>query len=230
MATRPDITKLSRWRRLTITVITLTLLLPASACLPKPQPTPTPQPSQPPVIQSVIAENTGTSATEYKVTCLVTAPQSNVLSYQWSTDNGTIEGVGNTITWVVPEAAGYYTVKVTVKDEKGGVAVGSTTITVNAPVKPNQPPTITSLTCDLPKNRLRIWYTTTITCVAEDPDGDQLHYIWSATGGKVQGEGNKVGWTAPGVKGTYTVDVKVTDDKGGEAQGSIAFDVFCCGN
>jgi hypothetical protein len=94
--------------------------------------------------------------------------------------------------------------------------------------KPNQPPAITKLSSEV--TRLRTWDTTTIKCIAEDPDGDQLRCVWSATGGKIQAQGSTVGWTAPGIKGEYTVTVRVLDGKGGEATSSITFDVFCCGN
>ena len=79
------------------------------------------------------------------------------------------------------------------------------------------------------EERLRIWRDTTIECIAEDPDGDELTFIWSATSGTVKGEGNKVEWIAPGVAGDYTVTVRVTDSRGGEAEASMQFDVLCCG-
>jgi hypothetical protein len=55
-----------------------------------------------------------------------------------------------------------------------------------------------------------------IVCNATDPDGDELSYRWSATGGGVVGEGATVTWTAPDSGGFYWVTVIVTDSRGGE--------------
>jgi len=153
------------------------------------------------------------------------------LTYQWSADGGTIKGEGSSITWVAPDTAGSYTIEVTIADGKGGTVSESTTIAVTD--KPNQPPTITSLTRDgnplEEENRVRQWTTVTLQCNAQDPDGDNLTYLWRATGGKVNGEGNTVGWTSPGINGDYTVTVVITDGRGGKAEASIVFKVLCCG-
>jgi hypothetical protein len=56
-----------------------------------------------------------------------------------------------------------------------------------------------------------------ITCAASDPDGDQLSYNWSATGGSITGTAEIVNWTAPGTAGTYSISATVTDGRGGTA-------------
>ena len=59
---------------------------------------------------------------------------------------------------------------------------------------------------------------------ASDPDGDPLTYSYSATGGKVEGTGPEARWNSTGVAvGSYTVNVKVDDGKGGSA--SCAADI-----
>jgi len=53
---------------------------------------------------------------------------------------------------------------------------------------------------------------------ASDPDNDQLTYTYTATGGAVDGSGPDGRWTATGLAvGTYTVNAKVDDGKGGTA-------------
>ena len=53
---------------------------------------------------------------------------------------------------------------------------------------------------------------------ASDPDNDQLTYTYTATGGSVDGSGPDGRWTATGLAvGTYTVNAKVDDGKGGTA-------------
>src|SRR5712692_10247393 len=53
---------------------------------------------------------------------------------------------------------------------------------------------------------------------ASDPDNDPLTYSYTATGGAVEGTGPEARWNSTGVAvGSYTVNVKVDDGKGGTA-------------
>jgi len=53
---------------------------------------------------------------------------------------------------------------------------------------------------------------------ASDPDNDSLSYSYSATGGSVDGAGADVRWSSTGAAvGSYTVNAKVDDGKGGTA-------------
>jgi outer membrane protein OmpA-like peptidoglycan-associated protein len=59
---------------------------------------------------------------------------------------------------------------------------------------------------------------------ASDPDNDPLTYNYAATGGTVEGRGPDARWNSTGVAaGSYTVNVKVDDGKGGMA--SCAADI-----
>jgi len=212
--------------------LVIAVLLLSSACVsPPPTPPPPPPPNQPPTINSLTAEMETSTLSESQIACEANDADGDILSYQWSSDGGTIKGEDSSIAWVAPDTAGNYTVEVTVTDGKGGEATDSTTVVVID--KPNQAPIITSLTIDgspqAEENRIRQWTTKTIQCNAQDPDGDNLSYLWRATGGKVTGEGNKVSWTSPGVNGKYTVTIVVNDGRGATAEGSIVFTVACCG-
>ena len=153
------------------------------------------------------------------------------MTYQWSADGGTIKGEGSNITWVAPDAIGNYTIKVTVADGKDGTVSESATIAVIE--TPNQPPTISGLTINGSppgeENRVKQYITTTLQCKAQDPDGDNLNYLWRATRGTITGKGSTVSWTSPGVNGDYTITVVVTDGRGDRAEASIVFKVLCCG-
>jgi hypothetical protein len=54
-----------------------------------------------------------------------------------------------------------------------------------------------------------------IVCNATDPDGDELVYGWSASGGGMTGEGATITWTAPASVGAYNATVTVVDGHGG---------------
>ena len=59
---------------------------------------------------------------------------------------------------------------------------------------------------------------------ASDPDGDPLTYSYMATGGAVEGTGPDARWNSSGLAaGSYTVNAKVDDGKGGAA--SCAADI-----
>ena len=217
-------------------VLAIIALFLSSACLQPSQPPPAPAPpppppNQPPIINALTAEKEVPTLLESQITCNANDADGDTLMYQWSADGGTIKGESDNITWVAPDTAGNYTIKVMVTDGKGGTATESTTIAVID--KTNQPPVITSLTKDgsppEEENRVKGWTTTTLQCNAQDPDGDKLSYLWRATGGKISGEGSTVGWTSTNVPGDYTVTVVVTDSRGDKAEASITFKVLCCG-
>jgi len=236
---RLNISPLYNQSKLAVLLVIAVLLLSNACNIFSPTPPPTPPPTnQPPTINSLTAEKEASTLSESQIVCEANDTDGDTLTYQWSADGGTIKGEGSSVAWAAPDTTGNYTVKVAVTDGKGGEATDSTTIAVID--KPNQPPTITSLTIDGSppgeENRVRQWTTKSIQCNAQDPDGDNLSYLWRKTGGKLTGEekgnqvvGNPVSWTSPGVNGNYTVTVVVTDDRGDKAEASIVFRVLCCG-
>ena len=64
-----------------------------------------------------------------------------------------------------------------------------------------------------------------VACTASDPDGDQLGYIWSASGGEVNGAGATINWTAPPAEGSYDITVTVTDGRGGQVMNQVTITV-----
>ena len=50
-----------------------------------------------------------------------------------------------------------------------------------------------------------------IECTAEDEDGDDLTYTWSADSGTINGHAGTVAWTAPDTEGLFKVTVEVSD-------------------
>lgn len=91
-------------------------------------------------------------------------------------------------------------------------------------VPANQPPVISSLTANN-EEEINPAGSCQIECIASDPDEDELSYTWSAGGGNISGEGSIVTWMAPDEPGAYTIVVKVTDDRDGEATTQLTIDV-----
>jgi hypothetical protein len=223
----------TRWFLLGLCLLTAALIL--GACLPKQQPQPTPPPEPPknqsPLIQSLTAEPIANPAGKYKVVCTASDPEGDALEYWWTADGGMVEGTGDSVIWTAPEAGGAFNVKVMVRDKKGAEA--SQSVAVTAASRKNDPPRIVKMTIDnkdaIEVNQVKIWLTSNIHCVAEDPEGGKLTYMWSATGGEIKGEGPIVQWIAPGVSGDHIIKVRAIDDRGAEAESTLKFHVKCCG-
>ncbi len=66
---------------------------------------------------------------------------------------------------------------------------------------------------------------TTIYCAAEDKDGDQLTYHWSADYGTITGTGSSVAWKAPDEEGMSHIICRVDDGRDGEAADTISIEV-----
>lgn len=78
---------------------------------------------------------------------------------------------------------------------------------------PNHPPVVT---VSANPTQVVSGESAVIQAQANDPDNDPLNYIWSATGGKVDGTGADVRWgSADAAPGRYTITVKVDDGRGG---------------
>lgn len=144
-----------------------------------------------------------------QIICVAADADGDELTYNWSATGGEISGQGAAVTWTAPGSAGFYDVTVTVSDGRGGEVTSQITIEVRA----NRPPSIARLIADaawaLPSGSLPV------TCDASDPDGDELSYEWTASGGDISGTGAAVNWTAPQAIGTYNITVVVRDGRGG---------------
>ena len=150
-----------------------------------------------------------------QIICTASDRDGDELSYNWSANGGNISGTGASVNWTAPSSVGSYNVTVTVTDGRGGEVTDYVTITVRT----NSWPTITSLITDadwtIPSGNLQV------TCNATDPDGDELSYEWTTTGGDITGTGTVVSWTAPEALGIYDITVVVTDGHGDEATRSV---------
>jgi hypothetical protein len=82
--------------------------------------------NHPPVIQRLKASpgkiNLGATST---ISCFAMDPDSNALTYHWSTANGSLSGAGSVISWQSPQSVGNYYIQCTVDDGHGGTAADS---------------------------------------------------------------------------------------------------------
>ena len=143
-----------------------------------------------------------------QIVCTASDADDDELSYNWSVNEGEINGAGYNVTWTAPRSENSYNITVTVTDGRGGEVMDYVVIEVRA----NKPPAIADLIADadwtLPLGKLQV------SCDAEDPDEDELSYEWTTTGGDISGTGAVVNWTAPQEFGVYRITVAAKDGHG----------------
>lgn len=156
-----------------------------------------------------------------QIKCVATDKEGDDLTYQWSATGGSFSSQGAVATWKAPDVPGSYSIKVKVKDAKGGEA--SKEIPVQVTV--NRPPVIESLAAE--PSAVGAGKTSILKCIAHDPEGEKLSYQWSASGGTISGEGDNVQWMAPqNSQNTFNVTVKVADETGAIASMRIYINVL----
>ena len=164
-----------------------------------------------PVIQSVdVDPDTVGISGSATVSCSATDQNNDILIYSWFADYGDfpISSSGSIAFWRAPADTGTYSVAAVVSD---GQLADSEAIEIVVIVLPNRPPAIQSVVADpqiiIPNG------TTELTCLADDPDGDSLTYLWSSPDGSFpMGDSTPVvQWQAPGNFGDYYVHVSVSD-------------------
>lgn len=91
--------------------------------------------NHPPVISSLTANPPSLQfAQTTTLTCAASDPDGDPLQYAWNdADEGSLSGIGNTVSWTSPSKNGDFTVYVIVSDGKGGESKQQIVITVAAP-------------------------------------------------------------------------------------------------
>jgi len=142
-------------------------------------------------------------------------PDGDQLQYDFSVaaGNGTIvTELGSTAVWEAPDMPGSYTINITVSDGKGGFGYWDLVLDV----WPNHSPHINGASTDptQPKTGQEAF----ITVTASDLDGDLLQYSFTITSGNgtiVSQSGYIATWKAPDAPGNYTINITVSDGRGG---------------
>ena len=232
-----------------ILAIASILILSAAGCTTAASPVTTPAPAaespstpatQPPVIKGIAGALEWAPSSKGPLTCLAVDLEGYPLTFSWASENGTIEGQGQTVTWTAPGIPGNYTVTVTVTDAVGAQSTQSRDIKVTSnPLRNEVKDETIYLNFPLPSNgpvtaskQVLIETVSDIQCLFPNADPKQIKIAWSAPVGKLFGDGiadgtaSRVGWLAPGVPGQYTVNVQISDNLGRTSTGSVSFDVI----
>jgi hypothetical protein len=225
---------------------------PAPAAAPD-TPKPAQQPvSKPPTITDIVGPRSAAPHSDVQLTAMAQDNNGGTLTYAWSVDKGPLvnssTGVatGNIVTWTTPDIVGTYTVTVKASGSKGGETTFSKPFSVVDPstsktTVPGTPSADTTVYLNLAissgsavkeSRHMFVMEQQDIVCVVKDQDASALTFTWSAPqGGKLIGDGlaegraKSVGWRAPGVPGSYSVNVTISDKSGHQTSAQVDFDV-----
>jgi hypothetical protein len=201
--------------------------------------------NQPPVINELLHSAEVPASFDTVLICRVANPGIDELRFHWSSENGTMRGEGESITWNAPDIPGTYIIDVKVNNTSGKETSSQagmnvlpfyrTVIDPDPEINLKLPLFGSGTVSEL--SIVRPLTTSEINCDAPFVDIKKYKYIWSCNGGKIEGTGvkdgtaSKIGWVAPGVPGYYTVTVKITDNWGNLYIGSVYSNVVnpsCC--
>jgi len=152
--------------------------------------------------------------------CTAVDRDSDAISYSWNASGGSIAGSGALVTWHAPDTVGKYTVQCIVSDTHTQTQATDTLSVVQFI---NHPPVIQKM--NAVPGKIDLGATSTIRCIATDPDSNTLTYHWSAASGVVSGAGSSVSWQAPQNAGNYFILCTVDDGYGGSAEDSVGLEV-----
>ncbi len=176
-----------------------------------------PQGNRPPRVKALVATATTVSRNTPTTLYCTGADAEGPVTVQWSSTGGTLTPNGAQATWVSPEL-GDYGVTCTVTDNAGQTASQTLTIHVVA----NQAPRNVTITAN--PAILDPGGSSTLSCLASDPDNDPITYTWTAEAGTIGESGANVPFIAPEEVGVVTVSCTAADPSG--ASTTATFDVF----
>lgn len=87
----------------------------------------------------------------------------------------------------------------------------------------NNPPIISSIT--VAPDSIGVNDSSTVTCTASDPDGDELTYLWSTDTGSINGSGSSVIWISSDSSGIFIIYCQVNDGNGSSDIDSVSIEV-----
>ena len=159
-----------------------------------------------------------------QLTATAEDPDGGEVTYAWSAASGSFDATDQaTATWTAPAAPGPEEIQVTVTDDEGETASDTVTVTVVAPAAPAAP----TVTVAANPTSVSPGGTVQLTATAEDPDGGEVTYAWSAASGSFDATDQATAtWTAPSESGPVDITVTVTDDEGETASDTVAVRVL----
>ncbi len=153
-------------------------------------------------------------------------PDGTITNYQWDFQNDGVFDATGVMAFFRYTAAGVYTVRLAVTDDKGLLASTTKTVVVS-PLVVNQPPVA------------QFTYSPTAPFVGQsvdfngtgsyDPDGSIVSYVWDLNGDGTPDQSGPLATWVYAAPGTYTVTLTVTDNQGASNSASKTLTVLPVG-
>jgi hypothetical protein len=168
--------------------------------------------NHPPRIKAVAADSAAVVfGQRIDIYCTAMDQEADPLDYTWIIEPDTVARDTTIYKWTAPDSEGVFTIYCYVNDGAAEAVYDSVTFTVTESI--NHAPEILDLsalrTVVLPGD------STTISCEASDPDGDDLVYTWRADGGSITNVDSLATWHAPQQVGYYFIHCEISDSRGG---------------
>lgn len=139
------------------------------------------------------------------------------LIYTFILPDDTIAGLEKSTQWTAPNEEGSFEIKLIIEDEDQQTDTAVINIDVVSEI--NFAPEIISLTAS--KNYTSPGGTITLHAEVTDVNNDNISYSWTATQGDIIGSDDFIDWLAPNEEGIYTIQLMVSDGRGGTATANI---------
>ena len=186
--------------------------------------------NEPPTINRLVSDADWTLPSgNIQVTCDAEDPDEDDLSYEWTTDGGSISGTGAVVNWTAPQEFGVYNITVAVSDGYG--SPDTRTLFVSVALEPQSIIENLIVTADHCYLKEYSWgykvgreQEYSIECLLSD-EGAEVSYQWSCEDGTISGEGSMITWTAPDEYIERTTITVVVSDTVYE---SVVFEVVSC--
>lgn len=139
------------------------------------------------------------------------------LVYTFILPDGTLSGLEKTAQWTAPDQEGSYEMKLIIEDEDQQKDTAVITIEVVSEI--NIAPEILQLTAT--SRYTSPDGTISLHAIVTDQNNDEITYSWTATQGQIIGSDDLADWLAPAEEGISTIELLVTDGRGGSSTASI---------
>lgn len=149
-------------------------------------------------------------------TCIASDPEKTAITYGWTLDSTPLSVTGTTYTTSFA-TEGTHALVCTATDADGKAAQSSATITVKQDMPPVFQTPLSDITVDVNKSH-------TFNCVANDPEGTTVTYVWKLDGVDVNSTTTSLTQTFMAT-GTHTISCTATDGKGKSATSSATITV-----
>ena len=184
---------------------------------------PTKTGNNPPVIYSLIpSKRTANFFETITVRAIARDADGDSIRYQWYSPKGRIlSASGDSAVWQAPDSVCTVGIQLRVFDVFKASDFDSVSIAVQ-----NRAPVISSLTAS--QTSVLVGSLVTLSVTAQDPDGGQVSYLWSADEGEFVGSKiqSAATWRAATTVANVSITVKVTDATNQYSTSSIVITVF----